>query len=110
MLDLFTKKRIDKILSAYIEEKVPKHIRNQIKLNYKFRGNSVTLIEERPAYIGDDWVERPVAQFRLEDNLWKIYWRDSKNKWHFVDDYAPQESFENQLEMVDNDTQGLFWG
>jgi 3'-phosphoadenosine 5'-phosphosulfate sulfotransferase (PAPS reductase)/FAD synthetase len=46
-MDEFSKKRINKILSDYIEKKVPKHIRNQVKLNYKFRADSVTLIEER---------------------------------------------------------------
>lgn len=78
MLDSFTKKRIEKILSTYIEAKIPKHVRNQIRLNYKFRGNSVTLNEERPAYMSEVWVELPIAQFRFEENKWKIYWRDSK--------------------------------
>lgn len=110
MLDSFTKKRIEKILSNYIETKVPKHIRNHIRLNYKFRGDSVTLNEERPAYMSEVWVELPIAQFRFEENKWKIYWRDSKKKWHFVDDFAPQDDFEKQLEIVDNDSRGMFWG
>lgn len=110
MLDLFTKKRIEKILSQYIEEKIPKNVRNQIKLNYKFRGNTVTLNEERPAYIGDGWTVLPIAQFRFENNKWRIYWRDSKNKWHFVDDYEPEDDFEKQLENVDKDDSGIFWG
>ncbi|WP_340009006.1 DUF3024 domain-containing protein [Paenibacillus sp. FSL K6-0276] len=110
MLDSFTKKRIEKILSTYIEAKVPKHISNQIKLNYKFKGNSVTLNEERPAFMSDKWVEMPIAQFRFEEHKWKIYWRDSKKKWHFVDDFAPQDDFEKQLEIVDNDSRGMFWG
>lgn len=108
MLDEFTKKRIDKILSDYIEEKVPKHIRNQVKLKYKFRAKSVTLIEERIGYKSDQWVESPIAQFRLEQNKWKVYWRDSKNKWHFVEDITPEEDFEKQLKTVDKD--GVFWG
>ena len=110
MLDVFTKKRIEKILSAYVEAKVPMHVRSQMKLNYKFRGDSVTLIEERIAYMSDQWVEIPIAQFRLEQNKWKIYWRDSKKKWHFVDDIKPDEDFEKQLTIVDNDNRGMFWG
>ncbi|WP_044877389.1 DUF3024 domain-containing protein [Paenibacillus sp. IHBB 10380] len=110
MLDEFTKKRIDKIMSDYIEENVPKHIRNQVKLNFKFRGDSVTLIEERIAFKSDQWVQLPVAQFRLEQNKWKVYWRDSKNKWHFVEDITPEKDFEKQLKTVDNDDLGIFWG
>jgi hypothetical protein len=109
MLDSFTKKRIEKILSTYIEAKVPKQFSNQIKLNYKFRGNSVTLNEERPAYMNDGWIELPIAQFRFEEYRWKIYWRDSKKKWHFVDDFPPQDDFEKQLEIVDTDSRGMFW-
>jgi hypothetical protein len=110
MLDSFTKKRIEKILSEYIEQKVPKHIRNQVKLNYKVRGSNVTLIEERPAFKSDKWVELDIAQFRLEQNKWIVYWRDSKNKWHFVEDITPDEDFEKQLKIVDIDNSGIFWG
>ncbi|WP_068783338.1 DUF3024 domain-containing protein [Paenibacillus phocaensis] len=110
MLDAFTKKKIEKLLSDYTEQKVPKHLRNQVRLNYKFRGNSVTLFEERPAFQSEGWVELDVAQFRFEENKWKVYWRDSKNKWHFVDDIIPDENFEKQLRIVDQDNRGLFWG
>ena len=110
MLDEFTKKRINKIMSDYIEKKVPKHIRNQVKLNYKFRADSVTLIEERIGFKSEQWVQLPVDQFRLEQSKWKVYWRDSKNKWHFVDDITPEEDFEQQLKTVDNDDLGIFWG
>ncbi|MBD3922146.1 DUF3024 domain-containing protein [Paenibacillus sp. PR3] len=108
-MDDFTKKRIEKIMNVYIEQKVPKHIRNQIRLNYKIRGNNVTLNEERPAFKSTEWVELPVAQFRLEQNQWKVYWRDSKNKWHFVEDIAPHENFETQLMIVEEDSRGVFW-
>jgi hypothetical protein len=110
MLDPFTKKRIEKILNAYIDKKTPMHIRDEIRLKYKFRGNNVSLIEERPAYIGDGWTEFDIAQFRLDEGKWKVYWRDSRDKWHFVDDILPNESFEAQLKVVDQNNQGLFWG
>lgn len=110
MLDAFTKKRIEKILSEYVEQRIPKHIRNQLRLNYKFRGNNVTLFEERPAFMSDQWVQIDIAQFRLEERKWKVYWRDSKEKWHFVDDIIPDEDFEKQLKIVDEDQGGLFWG
>jgi hypothetical protein len=32
---------------------------------------------------------------------------DSKNKWHFVDDIKPNESFENQLMEIDKND--IFW-
>lgn len=110
MLDTFTKKRVEKIMSDYTEQKIPKHLKNQIKLNYKIRGSNVTLVEERPAFRGDQWVQLDIAQFRMEENKWKVYWRDSKEKWHFVEDIVPDEDFVKQLKIVDEDKRGLFWG
>ncbi|NGZ76906.1 DUF3024 domain-containing protein [Saccharibacillus sp. VR-M41] len=70
----------------------------------------MTLIEERKAFKSEKWVQRPIAQFRLDEKQWKIYWRDSKEKWHFIDDYEPNEDFETQLKIVDQDENGVFWG
>jgi len=109
-VDDFTKKRIKKVIDNYIETKVPKHVRNQIRLNYKIRGNNITLVEERPAFKSDQWVEIDVAQFRLDHGEWKVYWRDSKNKWHYVEEIKPEEDFEIQLNRVDQNTNGIFWG
>jgi len=38
-----------------------------------------------------------------------VYWRDSKGKWHLVEDIVPNESFELQLEIVDKNDRGIFW-
>jgi hypothetical protein len=54
-------------------------------------------------------VQRAIAQFRLDQDQWKIYWQDSKDKWHFVDDYMADENFENQLAIVENNERGMFW-
>lgn len=109
-MDDFTKKRIIKIMEKYIQNAVPEHVRNQIKINYKIRGNNVTLIEERQAFKSDQWVQLPVAQFRLHETKWKVFWRDSKERWHFIDDIEPDENFEKQLDIVDKDNIGIFWG
>ncbi|WP_245946880.1 DUF3024 domain-containing protein [Paenibacillus cellulosilyticus] len=55
-------------------------------------------------------MELDIAQFRLDDGKWKVYWKDSRNKWHFVEDIIPDESFETQLQIVDADDRGMFWG
>ena len=106
VLDSFTKKRIEKILENYIDQKVPKHLKNEIQIHYKFRGKTVTLSQERPGYMGRRF-EYPIAQLRLEEKNWKVYWQDSKNKWHFVDDIKPDEQFEKQLMEIDNND--IFW-
>ncbi|WP_051289591.1 DUF3024 domain-containing protein [Paenibacillus massiliensis] len=110
-MDDFTKKRIMKIMDSYTQNKVPVHLKNQIKVSYKIRGNNVTLIEERQGYKSDIWVQMPVAQFRIDEkSKWKVYWQDSKNKWHFIDDIEPNQDFETQLKIVDEGHNGMFWG
>jgi hypothetical protein len=108
--DEITKKRIDRIFGTYTETKIPKHLRNQIRLSYNVRGNNITLLEERPAFRSEQWIQHEIAQFSLDGMFWKVYWKDSKNKWHFVDDIMPSEDVEKQLEIVDKDNQGIFWG
>jgi hypothetical protein len=109
LLDAFTIKRIEKILDSYIERKIPTHLKADFQIRYKFRGNTLTLVQERPSYMPGRRVELPVAQFRFENNTWKVYWKDSKDKWHFVDDIKPDENFEKQLMTVDSDINGIFW-
>lgn len=107
MLDSFTKKRIEKIVDNYKDKKIPNHLKHEIQIKYKFRGNTVTLSQEKPAYKPGHRVEYPIAQFRFEDGLWKVYWKDSKEKWHFIDDIEPNANFEEQLKAVDEN--GIFW-
>lgn len=107
--DAFTKKRLEKILDRYIEEKIPQHLKGEFKIIYKFRGNTVTLSQDRPSFRPGQRIELPIAQFRYEENKWKIYWKDSKDKWHFVEDIKPIEDFEKQLKMLDRNEYGYFW-
>ncbi|WP_051286840.1 DUF3024 domain-containing protein [Paenibacillus taiwanensis] len=108
-MDEFTKAKVKKIMDGYVKDKIPKHLQNQIKINYKIRGNNVTLIEERPAFRSEQWVQHDIAQLRRENELWKVYWKDSKKRWHFIDDIEPNESFEEQLEIIDHDKNRIFW-
>lgn len=48
------------------------------------------------------WIQLDIAQFRLDQGKWKVYWRDSKEKWHYVEDIIPDEDFEKQLEIVNS--------
>ncbi|MCD9025457.1 DUF3024 domain-containing protein [Cohnella silvisoli] len=107
MLDAFTKKRIEKFLNNYIDQKIPKHLKRDIQIKYKFRGDTITLTQERPSFMPGQRVELPIAQFRLDNSFWKVYWKDSRDKWHFVDDIKPNENFEEQVKAVDKND--IFW-
>ena len=63
----FTKNLIEKKLNDYCVKKVPAHVKDQYRLGFKFRGNSVTLYEERPTFMDpSEWIDVVVAQFRYD--------------------------------------------
>ncbi|TYA10435.1 DUF3024 domain-containing protein [Paenibacillus faecis] len=107
--DAFTKKRLEKILDNYIDKKIPGHLKSEYNIIYKFRGNTITLSQDGPSYMPGERVELPIAQFRNDEGKWKVYWQDSKNKWHFVEDIEPIEDFEKQLTMLDKPEFGYMW-
>lgn len=100
-------------LMKYCERKIPPHVRDKIKLLYKIRGNSVTLIETRP-YFRDpnEWTESVVAQFRYDPKsmTWTLYCADRNSRWHFYDLVEPTPDLDEIIAAVDDDPTGIFWG
>ncbi|WP_454188331.1 DUF3024 domain-containing protein [Paenibacillus ihumii] len=80
-----------------------------MKLFISSGGNTVTLLQDRPSFMPGQRVELPIAQFRLEENKWKVYWKDSKDRWHFVEDIKPNDDFEQQLMMLEREEFSYFW-
>ena len=100
-------------LDKYCEQKIPPRVRDKIKLTYKFRGNSVTLVETRPYYLDETvWTESVVAQFRydLGDKTWTLYCADRNSRWHLYDFVEPTRELDAILTAIDNDKTGIFWG
>lgn len=107
--DAFTKKRLEKILETYIERKIPWHLRDEFKIIYKFRANTISLSQDRPSYMPGQRVELPIAQFRLIEGKWYVYWKDSRDKWHHVEDIELIDDFAKQLEVIDQERYGYMW-
>jgi len=108
-----TKKQIEKILGAYCQAKVPAGFRDRVRISFKFRGNSVTLFEERPSFGSrETWVEIVVAQFRFNSRKkeWTLYCADRNSRWHPCSEAEPSRIFEDLLKEVDEDPTGIFWG
>ena len=101
--------RVEKLLKAFCEKRVPPHARDQVKLICKVIGNRVTLSECRPYYNDpSSWSEMPVAQFEydLAAKSWSLYAydRNSKRKPY------SKGPLEKLIQEVDNDPTGIFWG
>ena len=108
-----TRRAAEKALSEFCARRIPVHLRDEIRLGFRFRGDSVTLFEERPAFGQDEtWVEIPVAQFRFdaEPKEWTLFCSDRNSRWHEYLDSGPEHDLEKLLREVDRDPTGIFWG
>lgn len=111
-LSEITRKQVERILTAYCSQRLPVYIHDEMRLGFGFRGNSVTLYEERSALAKPGmWVKIPVAQFRFnhQDKKWTLYWPDRDSKWHKYEFIESSKRFETLLKEVREDPTGIFW-
>ena len=81
------KQTVDQEVADYCDQKVPLHVLDKVRLVYQWRGNCVTLVEQRPYWkdpTGGEWLDSPVAQFRYDEHQrdWTLHWRDRNQRWH----------------------------
>jgi len=107
-MDELTKKRVIKIMNDYINKKLPLQLQNQIKLNYMIRDHIIILIHERPVLKSEIWQQHEIAQIKLDKEGWVVYHKDNTGNWQQIKEIKPNSSFEKQLQIVDQDKNGLF--
>lgn len=105
--------RVDKKIKEFFERKVPPHVRHQVRLIHAVRGNSVTLIEERP-YFRDpsEWTQHRFAQIRYqpESKSWALYSSDRNGKWRPYPVLEPQRDLDAVIAEIDADPICTFFG
>jgi len=112
-LPALTKTLIETKLKKYCENRIPAHVKSSVRLTFRFRGNSVTLTEERPLFTGSSkWVGIAVAQFRFnpKTSKWTLYCADRNSRWHEYLESEPDAKIETLLQHVEKDVTGIFWG
>ena len=110
----FEIKRLQKIVGRYIEKnRPPEHLREQVDLSFKIKGQSVEIFEIRPIWNNPkEKMEEPVAKatYVKSRKLWKVYWQRADLKWHRYDPDPEVDSIEEFLEVVENDDYACFFG
>jgi hypothetical protein len=109
MMDSFTVNRLKAILNGYIDQKVPGDLRLSVRVSYRMEHNQVTLIEEWSEWHDRKWLGTDFAQFRWENDKWRVYSKKENNEWSQADSIIPHEDFERQLEQVELDSERIFW-
>lgn len=104
---------VDVKLKRFCEERVPLHVREDIRLFHTVRGNSVTIVESRPTFSNRaEWSEMKVAQLRYcpDTREWTLYCADRNSRWHPYYDIDSSTNLDDLLLEVDEDPTGIFWG
>ncbi|RKZ92616.1 MAG: hypothetical protein DRQ40_08550 [Gammaproteobacteria bacterium] len=101
-------------LKKYCANRVPARIADKLRYAYRFRGNDVTLFEERPPWdgVGEKWSQMPVARFRYEpeENKWSVSWQRANGRWLFCDWIGKKARFCEALDEVTKDRHCTFFG
>ena len=104
---------IERLMSAYCERHVPPKARDHLRILFRIKGRSVTLVESRPLFTKpSEWVETLVAQCRWDDDTgeWALFCADRNSKWHRYDYLRPEKRLRSLLSEIDRDPTGIFWG
>ncbi|OZM73178.1 hypothetical protein CFN78_09885 [Amycolatopsis antarctica] len=105
-------------IERWCDTRVPERVRDQVRVECRRRGRSVTVVERRPlgslassSADEQEWAEQRIAQLRLDDtDRWTLYWGDSKDRWHRVAEVAAAETPVPLLDEIDRDRHAYFWG
>lgn len=100
-------------LAHWCDKRVPEQARQQVRVEVKRRGRTLTIVERRPPWpTGQgEWTSMSIAQFRLDDvGGWTLWWADRNNRWHEYDDAPRGLGFDALLREVEEDPTAVFWG
>lgn len=104
--------RVKRALDKFCD-RIPVHVRAELTNLYRFKGNSVILIERRP-YFRDPTrhTEHEFAKFVYNQRLggWSLRWRDRNGRWHAYDGFQDRPHFREVLAEVESDPTGIFLG
>jgi len=110
----FVKSLAEKKIGVFCDKRISPELRHEVNLSCKFRGNAVTLFENRVPWHPEmkDWTSRPIAQVRYDNkqSSWSLYYPDRNSKWHEYCDIRPTQNLDKILIEIDTDPTGIFWG
>lgn len=112
-LSEFEIRRIEKLFRGFCEKRVPAHLRDRIRVEFRIRGDEVELFESRPLYNDPQtWVSTRVARFKKSTGSgnWVLYWADRDAQWKRYLPCEPRRDIEALLQAVEQDAIGTFWG
>lgn len=106
-------KRVQKAADAFLAcRRPPAHLRDQVDLEYRVQGQSVELLEVRPAWDKpSEILRRPFAKatFIRTRNEWQVYWMPGNLKWRPYEP-AAVATVQDFFALVEEDRHACFFG
>jgi hypothetical protein len=112
-LRILQRQLAERPMQSFCDKRVPAKYKNKIRLYFKIRGNSVTLVDSRLDIFGaNEWLDLSIAQFRYDESkgIWILYYADRNDKWHIYVDFDSSKNLEHLIKEVDDDPTGIFFG
>jgi hypothetical protein len=102
-------------VEQYCANRIPPHVRDQIRLEASIRGNGIMIVERRPPWreeFGPEWTTQRIARFLYDPatETWSIWWADRNGRWLTYSPQKPTGNVEILLAAIDADTSGAFFG
>jgi Protein of unknown function (DUF3024) len=107
------KEHVSRLLARFCVKYSPAHLSDQVKVDHRFRGNTVEIVEHRPGFADPTkWTEMVIATFRysVKNGTWQLYWADRNSKWHVYELVKPSRDIGPLLREVETDPTCIFWG
>jgi Protein of unknown function (DUF3024) len=103
------------LVTTYCATKIPSEHDSEIRIEYRVRGNTITIYECRPPWredLGPDWTSLRVCTFQWDPKtrLWTLHARDRNERRLDYPYLDPAPSVMPLLRELEKDPTGIFWG
>ncbi len=102
-------------IRRFCDKQVPPELRNQVRVEHRVRGRTVTIVEHRPlwdATPGTEWIDIPQARMKYDEQTqgWTLYWFDRNSRAHLYEQLEGDQPIERLLAEFDDDPTCIFKG
>jgi len=113
-MDIIQTVHVIEVLENFLKKKrPPEEFRDRIDVGYRIQGESVFIMEIRPAWDDSGRImefENAKATYIKSRDHWKIFWKRADMKWHGYQPYSTAKTIEEFVKVVSEDSISCFWG
>ena len=106
------RQRIKDIVGGYCEQKVPVHLKTQVRVFYNIKGYTVTITQSKPSFPGSHlWTDIPIAKLKYDPRTfgWQLYRRNITGEWQTYYDLKPTHHLQSLIDEIADDPFCVFW-